>query len=105
MKREEFLRLMAFPPEWEELEMIPDDLWRLLNDGYEVGHEQSGEHDRNGAFHWWLRQSPGKEILLNLVALSFLDPDQIMASDVRRYIRNSKHSDDEVVAAIEKKTC
>lgn len=94
--RAKFLEAMKFPREWEELGMFPDELSESLLAKYEVGHEEGSEHDRNGAFHWWLRQSPSREVLVSLVALTLVDPDPLMAADVREYIARSANADNEV---------
>lgn len=99
--KDEFLVLMKFPREWVSLDMYPDELWDLQREGYRPGHEVGSEHDRNGAFHWWLKRVTRKEQLLKLVQLSFLDPDQVMARDVRRYIRKNAHADADVLTVIE----
>jgi len=99
MRREEYLALMSFPKEWRSLGLLPDSLIDQLIDIYEAGNEQASEHDRNGVFHWWLKQSPSKDVLMKLIYLSFLDPDQIMAADVRAHILNSADADEEVKRA------
>lgn len=93
---DDYLEVMEFPKEWVSLGMLPVDLLDHLIACYLPGNEASSEHDRNGAFHWWLNKSPDREVLLKLIELSFLDPDQIMASDVRRYIFASPHADEEL---------
>lgn len=98
MDVDEFFKIMNFPQAWIELDMYPPDLAKAQADAYQAGNEDSSEHDRNGAFHWWLAKSPDKDILLKLLTLTMLDPDQLMAADVRRYIEKSKHADDEVIA-------
>lgn len=89
MTKFEFLRLMRFPKEWLELEMYPDELFEWQVSGYEPGHEDGAEHDRNGAFHWWLKKPPSKIELQNLLRLAALDPDTFVANDICRYIRLS----------------
>lgn len=91
-----FLTLMNFPSEWKELGMFPAALSRELRARYRPGQEDGSEHDRNGAFHWWLRQNPSAEHLLILIRLTELDPDPLMASDVRRYIARSGNADERV---------
>jgi hypothetical protein len=98
MTKAEFLALMRFPTEWETLGMYPDDLFSWQRAGYVPGHEQGAEHDRNGAFHWWLRRQPSKHQLTNLVRLAALDPDPMLANDLRQYIYRSKSFDHEVEA-------
>lgn len=97
MKKEEFILLMQFPQEWVLWDMYPDELGEFQMSRYESGHEQSPEHDRNGAFHWWLRQNPDKNILMKLLKLSFLDPDKFMAADVRSYVCCAKNADEEIL--------
>ena len=82
----EFLRLMKYPPEWLEWDMYPDELFEHQILGYEEGNENGSEHDRNGAFHWWLRRDLMTDQLRKLVLLTFRDPDQLMAADAREYI-------------------
>lgn len=100
MTREDYFRLMRFPKEWEALDLMPVCLVDQLMGMYKPGHEDSSEQDRNGVFHWWLKQSPDKEVLMKLVNLSFLDPDQIMATDVRGHILCSTHANEEVIGLI-----
>lgn len=80
--------------------MYPEGLAKWQIAGYRAGHEEAPEHDRNGAFHWWLRQNPDKSTLMKLVELTFLDPDQIMAEDVRSFIAKSQNADADVIAYI-----
>ncbi len=89
MTKSEFLGLMRFPKEWSELDMYPDELFVWQVGGYEPGHEDGAEHDRNGAFHWWLKKPPSKIQLQHLIRLAALDPDIFVAEDVRKYIRLS----------------
>ena len=96
MDSESFLELMNFPRAWQEWGMFPPELADSVVEKYKKGDEAGSEHDRNGAFHWWLRQSPGVSVLVKLVKLSALDPDPLMARDVRRYIRSSVNADDHV---------
>ena len=92
MTKLKFLEIMGFPKEWASLGMYPDELFEIQVSGYRPGHEQSGEHYRNGAFHWWLHKEPAPEQLIVLTGLSMLDPDQLMAGDIRNYIVKSKKS-------------
>ncbi len=96
LSKQEFLKLMHFPRHWLDWDMYPDELFQNQVSRYEPGHEGGSEHDRNGAFHWWLRREPTKEELRKLVELSFLDPDQLMARDVREYIARAKKCDSEI---------
>ena len=97
MTRNEYLSLMHFPSKWMELEMVPPD--EYVNESirtYEPGNENASEHDRNGCFHYWLKRNPNKEQLRKLVELSFLDPDQDMAGDVRSHISKAASCDAEI---------
>lgn len=84
-----FINLMRFPEQWVSLGMYPDNLFQWQLSGYLPGHEQGAEHDRNGAFHWWLRQAPSKEQLRVLLELAALDPDTALGNDVRGYIQKA----------------
>jgi len=86
MTREEFLKLMRFPAEWDTLGMYPQELARIQIERYEPGHERGSEHDRNGAFHWWLRQGPTKRQAECLRRLAELDPDPLLRQDMLRYL-------------------
>jgi hypothetical protein len=96
MKKEEYLKLMRFPNEWLDWGMYPDQLFQLQVSGYETGHEDGSEHDRNGAFHWWLKQNPSAEKLILLAKLTLIDPDPLMGQDVRSYIAKSEHCNESV---------
>lgn len=96
MTKAEFLRLMRFPSEWDTFGMYPDDLFQSQMSNYQVGHEEGSEHDRNGAFHWWLRRDLRKEQLEKLLRLTVLDPDPALGADVRTYIRKAPAFDNEL---------
>lgn len=93
MNKDDFLKKMNFPIEWKIYGMYPDELYFLQIKNYQEGDEQGSEHDRNGAFHWWLKRHPDKSELALLIKLTYLDPDQFMANDVRNYIRKAKNYD------------
>ncbi|MDR0716055.1 MAG: hypothetical protein LBF50_01390 [Azoarcus sp.] len=98
MTKHDFLAIMNFPPEWETFGMYPDELFLEQNALYKPGDEEGSEHDRNGAFHWWLRRSPGTVELMNLVRLAALDPDPLLGNSVRQYIYQSNCFDNDVAA-------
>jgi hypothetical protein len=100
LSKVEFLRLLNFPKEWLEWSMYPDELFDAQAARHVPGDERGSEHDRNGAFHWWLKREPTKDVLRKLVALSYLDPDSEMGADVRRYIARAKHCDKEIEESI-----
>jgi uncharacterized membrane protein (UPF0182 family) len=100
MNKSEFMLIMHIPQEWEKFGMYPNELFKVQIERFEPSHVEGSEHDRNGMFHWWLRQEPSKAQLLKLVALTFLDPDPLMAEDVRSHICISKNFDIEVSNAI-----
>lgn len=93
MKKSDFLKLMAYPTEWEQWNMYPDELFERQLSRYEPGHEQGAEHDRNGAFHWWIKKRPTKDQLRKLIKLTYLDPDRPMAEDVRERLRKLDNYD------------
>ena len=96
MTRGEYIALMRFPPQWDTWGMLPDSYLSSAVAAYRPGHEAASEHDRNGAFHYWLRQSPSKSQLMLLYQLSLLDPDRHMAADWRSYLAKADACDDEL---------
>jgi hypothetical protein len=86
MNKSEFLNLLDYPIEWLEWEMYPDELFEEQLWKYRKGDESGSEHDRNGAFHWWLKRDPTADQLRKLVLLTFTDPDPFVGADVRKYI-------------------
>ena len=103
MNIEDYLKLMHFPKEWEEWNMLPDS--NYINEVialYEPGNENASEHDRNGFFHWWLRKEPTEEQLVLLIELAALDPEKSLEKDLRKYIEKSKNSTELVMAKLQK---
>lgn len=96
MTKLDFLQLMCFPVEWITLEMYPDELFQWQLAGYQPGHEEGAEHDRNGAFHWWLRRPPTKIELEKLLRLAALDLDPLLGEDLRQYIRKASAFDEQL---------
>jgi hypothetical protein len=82
---------MRFPEEWIQLGMYPDELANIQISGYESGHENASEHDRCGAFHWWLKREPSEENLKKLMFLASIDPESLMGYDIKSYIQKSKN--------------
>jgi hypothetical protein len=99
MTHEEWLQRMRFPRQWTEWGLIPAALAAKQLAGYASEHEASPEHDRHGAFQWWLRQSPSPAVLVQLARLTWLDPDQEMGAYVRECIRKQS-SDPQVSHAL-----
>jgi len=100
MTHGQWLELMRFPPQWSDWGMIPEELARIQVANYEDGHEAGAEHDRHGAFQWWLRQSPSSETLTKLARLSWLDPDPLMGAYVRERIESQCGQNSEVLQAL-----
>lgn len=101
MTKDEFIKLMEFPPEWREWDMLPDELLNRQMAEYAPGSERASAHYRSRAFHFWLQQRPSKEVLLKLARLSFLDPDPLIAYALRKdYIAKAENADDEVSQAL-----
>jgi len=87
MKTEDYLELMRFPREWQELGMVPDE--EYISDHIfhlKPGMEHTPEHARHEAFHYWLAREPSAERLELLAKLSFLDPDTEMGESIRAEI-------------------
>lgn len=91
--------MMRFPLEWESLGMYPEALANVQVAGYEPGHENASEHDRCGAFHWWLKRNPTESELKKLMFLASIDPDRLMGNDIREYIRKNEAYSQEVESA------
>ena len=99
MTRNEFIKLMQYPREWLEWDMLPDELIDGQLAAYAPGNEQAAEHYRNAAFHFWLQRSPDKALLIKLIKLSYLDPDPLMSYVLRKeHIANAVNADDVDVA-------
>ena len=82
-----FARHLKYPPEWVEWNMYTDELFQVQLGSYQ--HDEDigeGEHYRYGAFRYWLQRKLTTVQSENLVKLSFLDPDQFMARNVRQEI-------------------
>jgi hypothetical protein len=101
MNYENWLQLMKFPEEWTTWELLPNELKEIQLSGYEPGHEEASEHDRHGAFQWWLKHDPSPEILIKLARLTWLDPDSKMGGSVRKAINQCYASNEQVVQALE----
>jgi hypothetical protein len=86
MNHEHWLKFMKFPEEWASWDLLPRELQELQSDRYELGQEHASEHDRHGAFQWWLKRDPSPEILVKLARLTWLDPDPKMSDYVRKSI-------------------
>ena len=80
--------------------LLPAELLAISTQGYALGHEEASEHDRHGAFQWWLRRDPSKDVLLKLARLTWLDPDPPMAQYVRECISQAEACDDDVRRAL-----
>ncbi|MBB6343018.1 hypothetical protein HNP49_003206 [Pseudomonas fluvialis] len=104
MTKSELLHILNFPTEWETFGMYPDELFKIQLSGYKPGNEAGSEHERCGAFHWWLRRTPNAEQLIKLAKLSWLDPDPIMGADVRQHIASAVNFNTEVENACKTET-
>ena len=91
---------MQFPPEWVDWGLIPPELAELQLSRYEPGHEQGSEHDRHGAFQWWLNRNPSEAVLIQLARLTWLDPDEPMGAYVRECIAAIGGPSPELAAAL-----
>lgn len=86
MTKDEFLILMRFPVQWKEWGMYPDELFESQVGRYLPGHELGSEHDRNEAFHWWIRKGLSHDQYEKLARLTYLDPDEGLGADVRTHL-------------------
>ena len=86
MNRDTYIKLMGFPAEWTEWDMLPVESIHQMIETYEPGMENASEHDRHGAFQWWLKGQPTAAQLIMLARLSWLDPDEAMGGYVRECI-------------------
>ena len=101
MIRNEFIQLMQYPREWREWDMLPDELIDAQMAEYQSRNEQNAGRYRNAAFHFWLQQGPGKEILLKLIRLSYLDPDPLASYAFRKeHLANTENTDEDVAQVL-----
>ena len=87
MDKMSFTKLMGYPSEWVDWGMYPDELFAEQIRGYEPGHEEGSEHDRYGAFHWWIKKKPTPEQVNKLFRLAELESDRHMAADVVAHLK------------------
>ena len=101
MTKNEFIKLMQYPREWVEWDLLPDELINGQVTEYQSGSERAAERYRNEAFHFWLRTRPSKDILLKLIRLSYLDPDPLMSYCLRKdHIAKAENVDEEVARVL-----
>ena len=99
MTKDAFIKLMQYPREWLEWNMLPDELIDDQLSEYKPGSEQAAERYRNAAFHFWLQRKPSKDILIKLIKLSYLDPNPLTSYVLRKeHIANAENADDADVA-------
>lgn len=99
MTKKEFIKLMRYPREWVEWDMLPDELITEQLAEYKPG--SAAERYRIEAFHFWLRREPSKDILLKLIRLSYVDPDPLMGFCLRKdHIAKAENADEEVARAL-----
>lgn len=105
MDKAGFIRLMDYPKEWSDWGYLPDTYigdqirdWLSEHgaDQPNSGEVAGSEHYRFGAFLYWLKQEPQTGQLEKLLALTYLDKDQVMANDVRRMIARAKFASPEM---------
>lgn len=100
MTHAEWLALMNFPAQWSEGGLLPEELQSIQLNGYEPGHEGAPEHDRHGAFQWWLQREVPKETIIRLTRLTWLDPDPLMGGYVRECLAKKYGEDKDIQDAI-----
>ena len=89
--KERLAGLLEFPKEWLEWEMYPDDMFLAHRRQFLPGNESDSENERNEVFHFWLSKELSEDQLIQLVKLSQLDPDPLMAEDIRNHIEKHKN--------------
>ncbi len=97
MKNQDYLELMQFPDEWQEWGMVPDE--EFIADHIfhlKPGMEQSPEHARHEAFHYWLSRDASTRQLEMLAQLALLDPDAEMGASIRAEILKLGQCDDQL---------
>lgn len=87
---------MRYPRAWLEWEMFPDKLYQVQSAEYEPGNERGAEHFRYGAFGWWVARKMSRAQLRKYIALTWLDPDQVMANEARRDLLGKQPLDPEL---------
>lgn len=101
MTRDEFIRLMQYPPEWREWDMLPGPLIDAQIAEYLSGRQHAPAHYRNAACHFWLQRQPEKDTLLNLIRLSYLDPDPLVSYAFRtEHLASLENVDADVAQAL-----
>lgn len=95
VSRESFAASMRYPRAWIEWGMYPDALYRVQALEYVPGQEEASEHFRYGAFGWWVARKMTRVQLRKYLALTWLDPDQLMANNARRHLLSGHSLDPE----------
>lgn len=83
--------LLHFPKEWLAWGLYPDEMFLEHRKQFQPGNESDSENERNEVFHYWLSKELSEDQFAKLVKLSFLDPDPIMAENIRDHIRKHKN--------------
>lgn len=83
--------LLHFPKEWLAWKMYPDELFLAHRKLFLPGNESDSENERNETFHYWLSRELTEDQFIKLIKLSFLDPDPLMAGNIRDHIRKHKN--------------
>lgn len=63
--------------------MFPKELFEMQVADLDAISNGGGEHYRYGAFQWWITRVPSQDQVCKLIALTFLDADQVMAAAAR----------------------
>jgi hypothetical protein len=98
MDKAHFIQHMGYPKEWLGGYLLDayleDQITGWLSeheaDRSLTGEAPGSEHYRYGAFLYWLKRDPSLPQLEKLLALSYLDKDQVMATDAHRRIARAK---------------
>ncbi len=112
MNKSHFIQLIGYPKEWSDWGYLPDTyiadqikdyLSEHRADQPKSGDVPGSEHYRFGAFLYWLKQEPQIDQLEKLLALTYLDKDQLMANDVRRRIARARFASPEMLLLADEK--
>ncbi len=94
--------LLHFPKEWLAWGLYPDEMFLAHRKLFQPGNESDSENERNETFHYWLSRELTEDQFIKLVKLSFLDPDPIMAENIRDHIRKHKACPQKVKKSLQK---
>jgi len=93
--------ILHFPKEWLAWKMYPDKMFLAHRKQFQPGNESDSENERNETFHHWLSRELTEDQFTKLIKLSFLDPDPLMAENIRDHIRKHKNCPQKVKKSLQ----